>query len=405
MAAKQGVPAIRFAGFTDAWERRKVGELAEFNPKSELPDEFEYVDLESVVGTEMIAHRTEDRRTAPSRAQRLAQWGDLFYQTVRPYQRNNYLFEMVEKCYVFSTGYTQMRPYGDGYFLMSLVQNESFVRDVLNSCTGTSYPAISANDLALIEVFCPSGIAEQQKVGGFFRHLDHLITFYQRKCEKLQNIKKSMLGKMFPREGTSIPEIRFAGFADAWEQCKLGNVGLAYTGLAGKTKEDFGHGDGRFVTYMNVFSNPVADTTVVEPIEIDRSQNEVKFGDVFFTTSSETPEEVGMSSVWLGNSANTYLNSFCFGFRPTCKMDPYYLAYMLRSKEVRRQIVFLAQGISRYNISISKMMAIGIPVPKAEEQGLVGAFFRRLDHLITLHQRKLEKLQNMKKSMLDKMFV
>lgn len=157
--------------------------------------------------------------------------------------------------------------------------------------------------------------------------------------------------------------------------------------MTGKTKEDFGHGNGRFVTYLNVFANPVSDTSKVEAIEIDNFQNEVKYGDVFFTTSSETPEEVGMSSVWLGNSENTYLNSFCFGFRPTEKIDPYYLACMLRSNDIRKKITFLAQGISRYNISKSKMMGIEISVPKEEEQRLLGAFFHNLDDLITLHQR------------------
>jgi len=110
MAEKSKKPAIRFAGFTDAWEQRKLGSLAIFNPKAELPNVFEYVDLESVVGTEMLSHRTESKRTAPSRAQRLAQTGDLFYQTVRPYQKNNFLFEKSDKYYVFSTGYAQMRP-------------------------------------------------------------------------------------------------------------------------------------------------------------------------------------------------------------------------------------------------------------------------------------------------------
>ena len=127
-----------------------------FNPKEELPKTFEYVDLESVVGIEMLSHRTEAKVSAPSRAQRLAHTGDLFYQTVRPYQKNNYLFEKPDNNYVFSTGYAQMRPFVDGYFLLSLVQNESFVKVVLDSCTGTSYPAINANDLAEIEVFAPS---------------------------------------------------------------------------------------------------------------------------------------------------------------------------------------------------------------------------------------------------------
>lgn len=190
-------PKLRFAGFTDDWEQRKLGTIAEFNPKAELPETFEYVDLESVVGTEMIDHREEIKATAPSRAQRLARQGDLFYQTVRPYQKNNYLFEKACNNYVFSTGYAQMRPYGDGYFLLSLVQNDLFVKSVLDRCTGTSYPAINSNDLADTEVFIPLNNNEQTRIGAFFKNIDNLITLYQRKLEKLQNIKKAYLNEMF----------------------------------------------------------------------------------------------------------------------------------------------------------------------------------------------------------------
>ena len=191
------VPEIRFKGFTDAWEQRKLGELALFNPKDELPQIFEYVDLESVVGTEMLSHRTEVKSSAPSRAQRLAHTGDLFYQTVRPYQKNNYLFEKPDNNYVFSTRYAQMRPYVDGYFLLSLVQSERFVKVVLDNCTGTSYPAINANDLAEIEVAAPSDESEAQKIGTIFRSIDNLITLHQRELEKLKNFKKACLEKMF----------------------------------------------------------------------------------------------------------------------------------------------------------------------------------------------------------------
>ena len=191
------VPEIRFKGFTDAWEQRKLGDIAEFNPKAEIPDVFEYVDLESVIGTEMVSHRQELKLTAPSRAQRLAKTGDLFYQMVRPYQKNNYLYEKSDKHYVFSTGYAQMRPHQDGYFLLCLVQNNNFVQIVLDNCTGTSYPAINANDLANIEVKYPFKSEEQVKIGMVFRSLNNLITLHQRKLEKLKNIKKSCLEKMF----------------------------------------------------------------------------------------------------------------------------------------------------------------------------------------------------------------
>ena len=192
-----------------------------------------------------------------------------------------------------------------------------------------------------------------------------------------------------------------AFFIHAWEQRKLGEVGITYTGLSGKSKEDFGHGEGKFITYMNIFSNAISDSDMVEPIEIDTKQNEVKKGDVFFTTSSETPEEVGMSSVLLEDCENTYLNSFCFGYRPIEKFDNRYLAFMLRSSEIRKKITFLAQGISRYNISKNRMMEIEIPIPSLSEQTKIGSYFQSLDNLITLHQRKVEKLKYIKKSMLQ----
>lgn len=191
------VPEIRFDGFTYDWEQRKLRECAEFNPKSELPDVFEYIDLESVVGTNILSHRTESKSSAPSRAQRLAQKGDVFYQTVRPYQKNNCIFEKNDNNWVFSTGYAQLRPVNDSYFLLTLLQNEDFVKLVLDRCTGTSYPAINSNDLADIDVNVPSDSKEQQQIGTYFKQLDHLITLHQRKCDELKKMKKYMLQNMF----------------------------------------------------------------------------------------------------------------------------------------------------------------------------------------------------------------
>ena len=194
-------------------------------------------------------------------------------------------------------------------------------------------------------------------------------------------------------EQAKVPAIRFAGFTDPWEQRKLGNCGTTYSGLSGKTKEDFGHGNARFVPYTNVFDNPLADTERLEAVEIDSSQNKVAYGDVFFTVSSETPDEVGMSSVWLSDQDDVYLNSFCFGYRQDSTFDPHYLAYMLRSSSIRSDLTLLAQGISRFNISKNKVMELSVAVPSAAEQKQIGQYFARLDSLITLHQRKRQWLK------------
>jgi len=194
---EKSVPDIRFSGFVGEWEQRKLEDVAEFNPKSIIPLVFKYVDLESVVGTEMINFKVESRDTAPSRAQRLAQQGDVFYQTVRPYQKNNYLFDMTYKDYVFSTGYAQMRPNIDSYFLFSRIQENNFVKTVLDRSTGTSYPAINSKDLANIEVKVPNEHKEQMKVGNLFKQIDNTIALHQEKIESLKQMKKALLQKLF----------------------------------------------------------------------------------------------------------------------------------------------------------------------------------------------------------------
>ena len=272
-------------------------------------------------------------------------------------------------------------------FLCHLLGTPQMLSQYRSLAAGSTVNNLNKELVGNTVVTIPS-ITEQRVLGDYLEQLDNLITLHQRKFEKLTNVKKSMLEKMFPQNGSSYPEIRFKGFTDPWEQRKLGDIGETYTGLSGKTKADFGHGQARFVTYMNVFSNPISNPEMTEPIEIDPKQNEVEVGDVFFTTSSETPEEVGMSSVLLEKRGKTYLNSFCFGFRPSEIIDSYYLAYMLRSESARDKIILLAQGISRYNISKNKVMEIAVSLPSLDEQKLIGQYFRQLDNLITLHQRQ-----------------
>lgn len=259
---------------------------------------------------------------------------------------------------------------------------------------------MSKKDFLGLPCFIPP-LTEQQKIAEILMQCDKLIELYTQEIDELKKLKKACLSKMFPQKGKNVPELRFTDFTEPWKFRKLGELGYTYTGLSGKTKNDFGHGQARFITYMNVFSNPVSNPDLTEPIEIDSRQNEVKVGDVFFTTSSETPDEVGMSSVLLEKKGKIYLNSFCFGYRPTEKLDNFYLAYMLRSEPIREKMTLLAQGISRYNISKNKVMKIDIPIPSHDEQESIGQYFRNLDNLITLHQRKLEEQQKQKKSLMQ----
>ena len=192
------IPNFRFKKYTSNLIKTKLSKIATFNPKSSLPENFKYIDLESVLGTELVSYREETRESAPSRAQRVAQKGDVFYQMVRPYQKNNYLFDLNENNYVFSTGYAQLRPKVDSAFLLARLQEEGFVNKVIERCTGTSYPAINSKDLSRISITIPEDLAEQSAIGSLFRTLDDLLASYKDNLTNYQSLKATMLSKMFP---------------------------------------------------------------------------------------------------------------------------------------------------------------------------------------------------------------
>ncbi|MGK0577957.1 restriction endonuclease subunit S, partial [Macrococcus capreoli] len=213
-----------------------------------------------------------------------------------------------------------------------------------------------------------------------------------------------LMENLFVSENQDLPKIINIVYDNNWRKMKLSDIGDTYTGISGKSKDDFGHGDAWYITYLNVFNNAIADFNLKEKIEVDIKQNEVKYGDVLFTTSSETPDEVGMSSVWLGTESNIYLNSFCFGFRPKIEIDPYFLAYLLRNKNVRKKISKLAQGISRYNISKVKLMDIEVHIPEIEEQKEIGLIINKQYQLIKLKEKEIQNLINTKAAFLQKLF-
>ena len=402
MSEKKNVPKLRFPEFTEPWEQRKLGDMGStFNGLSgKTKDDFGHGEAKFItymnVFSNPIADLTMTESIEIDKKQKSVKAGDVFFttssETPDEVGMSSVMPEDADNIYLnsFCFGYRPTEKF-DLNYLAYVLRADSFRKEMTFLAQGISRYNISKNKVMEVCIPVPT-IEEQTKVGRYFRNLDHLITLHQRKLDHVKDLKKSMLQKMFPKNGQLYPEVRFPEFTDAWEQRKLGDMGSTFNGLSGKTKDDFGHGEAKFITYMNVFSNPIADLTMTESIEIDKKQKSVKAGDVFFTTSSETPDEVGMSSVMPEDADNIYLNSFCFGYRPTEKFDLNYLAYVLRADSFRKEMTFLAQGISRYNISKNKVMEVCIPVPTIEEQTKVGRYFRNLDHLITLHQRKQERI-------------
>ncbi len=275
----------------------------------------------------------------------------------------------------------------------------------MHSDQGARHDRMSIKDSMFFEmpILVPI-INEQTKIANFFSLIDEKIEKQDQKVEGLEEMKKGLMQRIFNQD------IRFkddeGGEFPEWEEKKLGEIGTTYSGLSGKTKDDFGNGNQRFITYMNVFSNIIAQPTGVELVNLkeNEKQNAVKSGDILFTTSSETPEEVGMAS--LCQFGKVYLNSFCFGFRPTTnEFNSIFLAYLLRSENIRRKISILAQGSTRFNLSKNQLMKMRVPIPSISEQTKIANFLSTFDRKIEKEKEKLEYLKEMKKGLMQKMFV
>ena len=383
----QVVFSLLFATSTFSWEQRKLSEMCgtfeyglnaaakEFDGKNKY---IRITDIDDASREFLLSDLSSPDICLDGMSKYLLSSGDIVFARTGASVGKTYIYRENDGI-VYFAGFlirAKVNQDNDAEFVFQSTLSPSYEKYIRITSQRSGQPGVNAQEYGEYDLFAPSK-EEQQRIGHFLRGIDNLITLHQRECISFTGRADRLILTANKKRTTS-----------SWEQRKLGDVGETYTGLSGKTKADFGHGQARFITYMNVFSNPISNPEMTEPIEIDPKQNEVEVGDVFFTTSSETPEEVGMSSVLLEKRGKIYLNSFCFGFRPTEKIDSYYLAYMLRSESAREKIILLAQGISRYNISKNKVMEIAVSLPSLDEQKLIGQYFRQLDNLITLHQRK-----------------
>ena len=205
--------------------------------------------------------------------------------------------------------------------------------------------------------------------------------------------------------------MRFPEFTEEWKNTSLGKIGKTFNGLTGKSGSDFGQGF-PYITYKSIFDNSKIDISRVEYVEITdierkkETQNKVQYGDVFFTTSSETPDEVGMSSVLLDEIKDCYLNSFCFGYRlnSLSKTVPEYMRFYLRSQTIRKKMFVLAQGSTRFNISKSKVMGMSINIPEIEEQRKIANLLTLLDDRIATQNKIIERLETLIKGIRNEIF-
>lgn len=398
------IPHIRFKMCKNQWEKNKLSKLAKFNPKSTLPEKFKYVDLESVLGTDLISYREVSRENAPSRAQRLAQKGDIFYQTVRPYQKNNYLFDSNEKDYVFSTGYAQLRPLIDSAFLLARLQEESFVNMVLERCTGTSYPAINSKDLSKISVTIPQTIEEQSAIGSLFRILDDLLASYKENLANYQSLKATMLSKMFPKVGQTVPEIRLDGFEGEWELYELKSRTETIT--KGTTPKDKSwQGEVNYIKTESINRDTgslvrTASTSLEEHLGYLK-RSILKEGDVLFSIVG-TLGVVGIVDK-KDLPANTNQQIAIIRLK---RDDAIFMLNFLKSPRIKSFIKSDSTIGAQPSLSLWQIEKIKVSLPPSlEEQQAIGSYFSNIDNFINSYQEKISQIETLKKKLLQDMFI
>ena len=396
MTKKSDAPAIRFKGFSDAWEQRKFEEIAVRSSVICSDDTLPRVEYEDIVSG--AGRLNKDIYAKQSSKSGIAfHQGDVLYGKLRPYLQN-WLLPTFDGLAVGDFWVLQPQN-ADSSFLYRLIQSRQF-DEVANQSTGTKMPRADWKLVSKTVFSIPSNISEQAAIGTYFTALDSLITLHQRKFEKLTNVKKSMLEKMFPQNGSSYPEIRFKGFTDPWEQRKVGDLLIERNQQAPMSDE--------YPLMAFIANEGVApkgeryDRSALVTDTVNKLYKKTEKGDFIYSSNNLETGSIGLNKY--GKACISPVYSI---FEPTGIADSDFLGRRLVRKDFINAMVKWRQGViyGQWRIHESDFLKIEIPVPSVEEQRKIGAYLDQLDNLITLHQRELEKLQNIKKSMLEKMFV
>ena len=421
---KKLVPELRFSGFSGEWNKTRIQKLIDeksitshldgnhgaLYPKSSefteagIPyvtaNDFKngYVNLEN--SKRLPLHRAKQFKKGVSKS------GDVLFAhnaTVGPAA----VLETDLNYVVLSTTATYFRFDSEkinNHFFKYTLLSQNFINQYTRVMSQSTRDQVPITTQRKFVVSLPP-ILEQQKIADFLGSVDAWLDNLHGQKTALQSYKQGMMQKLFTGQvrfkdenGRNFPE---------WQEVSMSDIGDSFGGLSGKSGDDFGQGES-FITYKQIF-----DDSVIEPKKFAKvtvapgeKQNRAQKGDVFFTVSSETPNEVGYASV-LMEDVNPYLNSFAFGFRPKSLTDllPEYSRYHFRSAPFRRQVVRLAQGSTRYNISKVQFMKLIIEIPSASEQQKIADFLTALDQTITTKAEEITRVEKWKKGLMQKMFV
>ena len=387
-----GKPDIRFKGYTDEWEQRKLGDVAqEFKSGNSLKaDEIDITGDYPVYGGNGLRGYTSTYNHDGEYAligRQGALCGNMNYSAGKAYFTEHAVVVKADENNVTRFLYYMLDTMNLGQYSDQSAQ-----------------PGLAVNKLVKLENSFPKK-EEQQQIGAYFRSLDHLITLHQRKCDEVKSLKKYMLQKMFPQNEQKVPEIRFEGFTEAWEQRKLSDIydsiGNAFVGTATPYYAEQGH------FYLE--SNNVKDGQI-------NHNSEIFINDEFYEKQKDkwlhTGDMVMVQSGHVGHAAvipeeldNTAAHALIMFRNPKEEIEPYFLNYEYQTDKAKKKIENITTGNTIKHILASDMQEFVVDVPNYEEQKVIASYFRNIDHLITLHQQKCEELKKIKKFMLQKMFV
>lgn len=414
MTKKSDAPAIRFKGFSDAWEQRKLGELVDrvvrknINNESTLPltisAQYGLVDQITYFNNRVASRDVSNYYLVLN--------GEFAYNKSTS---DGYPFGAVKRLDLYEKGvlstlYIVFAPKKeqqiDSDYLTVFFDTDRWHKGVAERAAegarNHGLLNISAEDFFDIDLSVPKDIVEQKQIGAFIRQFDHLITLHQRKFEKLTNVKKSMLEKMFPQNGSSYPEIRFKGFTDPWEQRKLGDIAdIVGGGTPSTGNQSYWDGDIDWYAPAEIADQIYANSSQKKITGLGYENSSAKMlppGTVLFTSRAG----IGKTAILTRKGCTNQ------GFQSIVphrgELDSYFI--FSRTGELKRYGELVGAGSTFVEVSGKQMAVMELMMPPTmREQQTIGGFFQQLDHLITLHQRELEKLQNIKKSMLEKMFV
>ena len=392
MSEEKLVPKLRFSGFDDEWEYKKLSDISIINPKTkDLPNEFIYIDLDSVEHGILTKTNKICIDNAPSRAQRYLEVGDILFQMVRPYQMNNLYFDYDDDYYVASTGYAQIKSKINSKFLYHYLHYSKFVDSVLKRCTGTSYPAINANDLKSIKIKIPLDFKEQMLIGNIFDKFDQKIKLLEKKHQSYIDFKKYLMQQIFTQK------LRF-DFTYEWDNYLLADISTIGKGFTPSTSNpDYWEGNLKWLSIADMNQGKyINQTTKKITFEGSKNKEPIKKGTLLMSF------KLSIGKLGILNE-DMYTNEAICNFQwKNKKIMTEYMYYYLSSINILKYGSQAAKGITLNNETLS---TIPVLLPSIEEQNKIIDILSNLDLKINMLENIIKITSKFKKGLLQQMFV